>query len=1110
MLKNVVTQVFGTRFQREMKRLRPIIQSIQEQEASLADMSEDDLTAQTEKFRGLIRERTAELEEAIEALREERRHTENPSQRADLTESIGVTEGELSEATQGILDEILPEAFATVREACRRLLGRSITVSGNDMTWEMVPYDVQLIGGIVLHQGKIAEMATGEGKTLVATMPLYLNALPGKGVHLVTVNDYLARRDSQWMGTVFEYLGLTVGTLDDTQPGSEERRAAYNADITYGTNNEFGFDYLRDNMVIEMRQRVQRPHSYAIIDEVDSVLIDEARTPLIISGPAGRDERDVYKIHNAQVSALARKQTQLVNTLVADGTKMLEQAEADDEADLRWEAGLKLLAAQRGAPKNKRLLKLLTRSGVRRLVQKVEADMMRDKRLPEVDEMLLYSMDEKGHTIQISDQGLDVLSPNDAEAFVVPDISEDVKHVEDDEILSTDEKRENIEQLEREYAEKSEKIHVIHQLVKAYSLYDKDVEYVVEGGDVVIVDEFTGRKMQGRRWSDGLHQAVEAKENVTVRGETQTLATITIQNYFRLFDKIAGMTGTAETEEGEFHEIYGLEVVVIPTNRPVRRVDHDDVIFQTKQEKYAALIDEIERINTQGLPILVGTTSVDVSEILARMLKRRGLAHEVLNAKQHEREAHIVQNAGQPGAITIATNMAGRGTDIKLAGPCVQCDVCGIRSDTPPYGQLDEEADLSRAVIKERGCEDEPPCGLQILGTERHESRRIDRQLRGRSGRQGDPGASLFFLSLEDDLMRLFMPERVAKVMDRLGVEDGEVITHPWITKSIERAQKRVEMQHFDARKRLLDYDDVMNQQREVIYDLRLYALEGGEDLKGETWEMIEEGIREEMEGYVESGIEHDEWDLGGLREHLLIEYFLHNDFLPRDGEASADDWADSEALHEAVIESAHEQYHTKIESFGELWEQVLRFIVLSVLDEKWKDHLYDLDHLRSSIHFRSWGQKDPLVEYKKEAYEMFVSLITDIRKTVANRFFRARIEVRRPVQPRAPRITVLSGPAEPGTGGLGLPSGGEPAGVGSAGPVGRPARGPAFSAAGVASSAAIDELRPDDSGARAALGAGQSRTTSAPATAEKEPGRNDPCHCGSGKKYKKCHGRLG
>ncbi len=1107
MLKTVVKRVFGTRFTREMKRMRPIVARIKEHEERLASLPDEDIRGQTAKFRAVIEERTTEIEEALETLREERRQTQNPQRRADLAERIASAEGDLGAAIQSVLDDLLPEAFATVREACRRLLGTEIKVTGNDMVWDMVPYDVQLIGGIVLHQGKIAEMATGEGKTLVATMPLYLNALPGRGVHLVTVNDYLARRDAQWMGVVFEYLGLTVAVLEDSRPGSAERRAAYNADITYGTNNEFGFDYLRDNMVVQLEHRVQRPHAYAIIDEVDSVLIDEARTPLIISGPAGRDDRTVYQKHNARVQSVARRQSTIINRLVAEGAALLEEAEANDSADTRWEAGLKLLAARRGAPKNRRLLKLLNQSGVKQIVQRTEADMMREKRLYEADELLLYSMDEKGHTIQISDQGLDVLSPSDPDAFVVPDISEEVHRVQEDDSLSDDEKRERIEGLEHEYAEKSEMIHIIHQLVKAHSLYERDVEYVVEGGEVVIVDEHTGRKMHGRRWSNGLHQAVEAKEKVTVRGETQTLATITIQNYFRMYDKLAGMTGTAETEEGEFHQIYGLEVVVIPTNRPVRRVDNDDLIFQTKKEKYAALLDEIQSIHEDQLPILVGTTSVEVSELISRMLKRRGLAHEVLNAKQHEREAIIVQKAGQPGAITIATNMAGRGTDIKLAAPCIQCEVCGILPDVEAFGQTTEEPDLSRAEIKERGCEEAPPCGLQILGTERHQSRRIDRQLRGRSGRQGDPGASLFFLSLEDDLMRLFMHERVAKVMDRLGVEEGEVISHPWITRSVERAQKRVEMQNFDARKRLLDYDDVMNQQREVVYDLRLSALEGGEDLKGQAWEMIYEALVEVVDEFVPSGSTHTDWDLVGLREALLLDFFLPLEVLPRNDEegtgneagASADNWASSEELAEAVIEAGRDRFRAQIETFGSVWEQVLRFVVLSVIDEKWKDHLYDLDHLRSSIHFRSWGQKDPLVEYKKEAYEMFVSLVADLRRTIANRFFRARIEVRQPAAPVAPRVTGLSGPTEPSPGGS----------VPSATPV---PRGPAgeMSPVGVSAAARTDQFQPDDSAQKAALATGATSGSKRPAVAAKAPGRNAPCPCGSGKKYKKCHGRLG
>ena len=1108
MLKTLVNRVMGTRFEREMKRLQPIVDEIKLHEERLAGVSEDDLKAQTPRFRELIHERTHELEEEIERIRDERRRSEDPVRREALTARLGEAEEELQETTEGVLEEILPEAFATVREACRRMLGSEIVVTGRTMTWDMVPYDVQLIGGIVLHQGKIAEMATGEGKTLVATLPLYLNALPGRGSHLVTVNDYLSRRDSQWMGAVFTWLGLTVGCLDDTRPGSEERRAAYRCDITYGTNNEFGFDYLRDNMVVRVEDRVQRGHNYTIIDEVDSVLVDEARTPLIISGPVGKaDDQQIYKKHNAQVASLVRKQGQIVNELVGEAEKGLKAMEEEAEEASEFQTGKQLLAAQRGAPKNKRLMKLLNETGVKQLVQRSEAALMRDKAMAEVDELLLFTTDEKGHTIQISEKGQDLLSPGDPEAFVVPDISESVKKVEDNEKLSPDDKRDQIQQLERDYAEKSERLHIIHQLVKGHALYEKDVEYVVEGGEVIIVDEFTGRKMTGRRWSDGLHQAVEAKEGVSVRGETQTLATITIQNYFRMYSKLAGMTGTAETEEAEFHEIYGLEVVVIPTNRPIRRMDGEDLLYRTKREKYAALLDEIERMHLRGLPILVGTTSVDVSETLARMLKRRGLAHEVLNAKQHEREAEIVSLAGQPGAITIATNMAGRGTDIKLGAGVVKCGVCGIESNIPAFGQVGESADLTQDQVTTLGCYGDPPCGLQILGTERHESRRIDRQLRGRAGRQGDPGSSSFFLSLEDDLMRLFGTDRVARVMDRLGAEEGEVITHPWMTKSIERAQRRVELQNFEARKRLLEYDDVMNQQREVIYDLRLFALEGGEDLKGETWDMIERSLRIEFARLVEPGSHADDWDLKALRERLLLDYFLVASFLNQDGVSAAEyPWPDTEALEKAIVDHAHEAYHQKLDSFGDSWERVLSFVVLSVIDEKWKDHLYDLDHLRTSIHYRSYGQRDPLVEYKKEAYESFVDLMADIRRSVASLLFRAQLEAR-PVL-RAPRVTSMSGPSDViGTG----------VGPNQPAPVSRRQPAPSMAATGVAATAMDTAPKsPTGIGSSSAaaeapeivgLGAGRAPVSAGFDADFEDVGRNDPCPCGSGKKFKKCHG---
>jgi preprotein translocase subunit SecA len=636
MLKQLISKVFGTRHEREARRLAPQVAEINQIVQDLQSLSEEQLKAQTTKLRTIVQERTAELENELAELRQTKRQTEDASERAQLALDIQAVEQELKHALQSALTDILPDAYATVKEACRRLLGTPIVVTGQQMTWDMVPYDVQLIGGIALHQGKVAEMATGEGKTLVATMPLYLNALSGRGAHLVTVNSYLAQRDSEWMGTVFKYLGLTVDCIDLHEPGSPERRAAYFADITYGTNNEFGFDYLRDNMVHQLEHRVQRPHYYAIIDEVDSILIDEARTPLIISGPVGEEQADEYRRYNPAVSNLYRKQTRMVNELVAQAEKDLEEGREDA-------AGEKLLAAKRGAPKNKRLLKLFAENpAVQKLVNQVEGNLMRDKRLHEVDEHMLFAMDEKGHSIHLSDLGLDELAPNDTEAFVVPDLSEALNAVEKDQDLSIEDKREQIALLEKEYAEKSQRIHEIHQLLKAYALYNRDEQYIIEDGQVIIVDEFTGRKMVGRRWSDGLHQAVEAKEGVVVRGETQTLATITIQNYFRMYDKLAGMTGTAETEESEFHQIYGLAVMVIPTNRAVVREDRHDLVYRTKREKFNAIMDEIERLHMLQLPVLVGTVSVDVSETMSRMLKRLGIPHSVLNAKYHQQEAQIV------------------------------------------------------------------------------------------------------------------------------------------------------------------------------------------------------------------------------------------------------------------------------------------------------------------------------------------------------------------------------------------------------------------------------------------------------------------------------------
>src|SRR5689334_20497823 len=667
MIKTLMTAVFGSRFDRERKRIQPTIDQIHQHEERLKDFTEEDLKAQTGRFRERLSARTGPLKLELEEVRQAKHGCADPVERDRLEGRFQELERRYKKELAATLDDLLPEAFATVREAARRLVGTKVMVTGHELTWDMVPYDVQLIGGIVLHQGRIAEMATGEGKTLVATLPLYLNAVAGRGAHLVTVNNYLARRDSQWMGHVYRYLGLTVACLDDTEPSSPERRAAYSADITYGTNNEFGFDYLRDNMVFSLEQRVQREHAYAIIDEVDSILIDEARTPLIISGPVGNEADDKYAQFNRQVGELVRKQTGVANTLLAEAERLLE----DDKT--RQEAALKLYQAQLGMPKNKRLLKMLNEPGIKQLVQRMELDAIADRKLPikqqrmrDLEDTLYFVLDEKGHSVHLTDKGAETMSPNDPELFIVPDISEAIHKIDHDPELSSHDRLEQRRAVEAEYALKSEKLHIIHKLLQAHVLYEKEVDYLVQEGQVLIVDEFTGRIMTGRRWSDGLHQAVEAKEGVQVKEETQTFATITIQNYFRMYDKLAGMTGTAETEETEFYQIYCLEVSVIPTHRPAQRLDRQDQIYKTRREKYNAILDEVERLHGLEWPILIGTVTVDVSETLSKMLKRRGLKHEVLNAKYHQREAEIVALAGQRGAITIATNMAGRGTDIKL------------------------------------------------------------------------------------------------------------------------------------------------------------------------------------------------------------------------------------------------------------------------------------------------------------------------------------------------------------------------------------------------------------------------------------------------------------
>src|SRR6476661_4418631 len=924
MLKGVLGKVFGTRHERERRRIQPIVDEINEHYARLQGVPEEELRGQTAKFRSIIRERTHELEEEVARLKLAKRTTSDPAERERVDNELsgadgrGGVEAKLREAIAELLDEILPEAFATVREGARRLVGTKVMVTAQELEWNMIHYDVQLMGGIELHLGKIAEMATGEGKTLVATLPLYLNALPGRGAHLVTVNSYLARRDSQWMGHLYSYLGLTVGCIDDTEPGTQARRAAYETDITYGTNNEFGFDYLRDNMVVALDQRVQRSHIFAIVDEVDSVLIDEARTPLIISGPVGNDTDAEYAQHNGGVARLVRRQTDLANQLVGEGERALESGDTD-------KAALLLYKAQLGAPKNKRFMKVLLEPGVKQLVQKMELEHIADRKLPpakqqyrELEEDLLFVLDEKGHTVHLTDRGVDEMSPNDHEAFVLPDISSEVHRIEHDHEMEPQAKIDARQTIEREYAMKSERLHIVHQLLRAHALYDKDVNYVIQDGQVLIVDEFTGRTMPGRRWSEGLHQAVEAKEGVQVKGETQTLATITIQNYFRMYEKLSGMTGTAETEESEFHQIYGLEVSFIPTNKPMVRDDRHDLVYKTRREKYNAIMEETERLHKLGYPVLVGTVSVDVSETLSRMFKRAGIVHNVLNAKYHQREAEIVAGAGQPAAVTIATNMAGRGTDIKL-GPGV----------TEPKPSQRKNADNELEDVIEDG-------GLHIIGSERHESRRIDRQLRGRSGRQGDPGASQFFLSLEDDLMRLFGSERIARLMDRMGAQEGEVLTHPLITRSIEQAQKRVELQNFQSRKRLLEYDDVMNQQREVIYSLRSFALEGGEELKGEALKMIDRGVQRRVEQALATFDTPEEWDFDYVQQDLLMHYMLQvpeftNDNRPKTVE-EAQEFAVAAAR--AAFDAKQESLNAVSDESGQGFaDRLLSLVMLNVLD---------------------------------------------------------------------------------------------------------------------------------------------------------------------------------
>lgn len=990
LINKALAKVFGSKYERDIKTLQPLVDEINEIYAELSSLSEEELRGKTDVFKKRL------------------------------------ADGET-------LDDIMTEAYAVVKETCRRLMGKKWLVMGHETTWDMIPYDCQIIGGIVLHQGKIAEMATGEGKSLVSTMPLYLNALTGKGAHFITVNDYLVQRDVEWYGKIYDYLGLTVGFIKHDMT-SLQRQVAYNCDITYGTNNEFGFDYLRDNMAIRIEDVVQREFNFALVDEVDSVLIDEARTPLIISGAvSGGTSTHKFDEMKPIVLSLVNQQTRLVNAKIAEAEKLLESGD-------EYEAGILLLQATRGIPKNKRLMKIVSdRGDAKKLIMKVESDFLRDKRMPEIDEELLFVVDEKNHTINFTDRALESLPASDRETFVLPDLNESLSEIEHDESLTPEEKILRQDELTREFAVKSEKIHNAQQLLRAYTLFEKDQQYVVQEGKVLIVDEFTGRLMPGRRYSDGLHQALEAKENVHIEAETQTLATITLQNYFRMYDKLSGMTGTAETEAGEFWEIYKLDVVVIPTNKPVIRIDRDDRIYRTRREKYNAIIEEIARFHKLGRPVLVGTVNVDVSETLSRMLTRTGIRHSVLNAKQHQSEAEIVANAGNQGVVTIATNMAGRGTDIKLD-----------------------------PVVKKMGGDgDKDPGGLQIVGTERHEARRIDRQLRGRSGRQGDPGSSMFFLSLEDDLMRLFGSDRIAGIMQRLGVEEGEVITHPMVTKTIDRAQKRVEAQNFAIRKHLLEYDNVMNTQREVIYDLRNAALKSA-NVRDRLFEMIDTIIEEQVDRYTTESGHPADWDMDGLMAEYAITFFTRFRMTPEE-----ENTLPQEGLLTLLVEHAKKFYLSKAslidpEILG--WNE--RVILLSTLDEYWKEHLYEMDQLKEGIGLRGYGQRDPLIEYKREGYLLFEQTVSQINTSTIKTLFRglSQAQVERAERPRTAISNVRTTHDE--------------VGAYSVTPQGEMEQA---------------SLPPDQSG----------RKVEPIRRDTPKVGRNDPCPCGSGKKYKHCCGKV-
>lgn len=1094
----ILKKLFGNKSQRDLKEIDPYVQKVKAVYPEIEKLSNDELRARIDDVRQRIqsavaedKQRIADLKAGVEDLDFDKREA--------VWDEVDKIEKNILDKYEKALDEVLPEVFAVVKDTARRFVeNETIEVTandfdrdlaakhdfvriegdkaiyqnhwmagGNEITWDMVHYDVQLFGGVVLHKGKIAEMATGEGKTLVATLPVFLNALTGNGVHVVTVNDYLSKRDSEWMGPLYMFHGLSVDCIDKHQPNSEERRMAYNADITFGTNNEFGFDYLRDNMSGSPKDLVQRKHNYAIVDEVDSVLIDDARTPLIISGPIPKGEEQMFEEFCPKVEMLVKAQR-------AYTTKLLTEAKtkiASEDKEVRKEGALLLFRSFKGMPKNTPLIKYLSEPGIKALLLETEAYYMQEnnRNMPIVTDPLLFVIDEKNNSIELTDKGLDMITGNsdDPQFFVLPDIGSQLSELENMG-LTDEEKQLKKDELMQNYAVKAERVHTVNQLLKAYTLFEKDEEYVVIDNKVKIVDEQTGRIMEGRRYSDGLHQAIEAKERVTVEAATQTFATITLQNYFRMYHKLAGMTGTAETEAGEFWDIYKLDVVTIPTNKPIARIDMNDRVYKTKREKYTAVIEEIQRMVDAGRPVLVGTTSVDISELLSKMLTMRKIKHNVLNAKLHQKEAEIVAQAGQSGTVTIATNMAGRGTDIKLS-----------------------------PAVREAG-------GLAIIGTERHESRRVDRQLRGRAGRQGDPGSSVFYVSLEDNLMRLFSSDRIAKVMDRLGFEEGEMIEHSMISKSIERAQRKVEENNFGIRKRLLEYDDVMNAQREVIYTKRHHALLG-ERIGIDIMNMMFDAVQAMIEEYSQTS------DYDGLQEDVFKTFaiempFTREEFRSEKNERLVD------RLFEAVMNAfrrktdymatvANPIIRQVYEEQGSRYENILipitdgkrmyqiscnlkeaydteskainkafqKSILLYTIDEAWKEHLRDLDQLRQSVQNASYEQKDPLLIFKLESFGLFKTMIDNINRKTVSILMRGQIPVREPEQVREAA----------------------------------PERRQDYSKYRTQKDSLVDRQQ---QAAREA--SGRQEVSHEPVKVGPKVGRNDPCPCGSGKKYKNCHGR--